>query len=46
MGPLGANLYWQQRLSALDWSVPRGEIGYWIATPHTGQGYALEVAQA
>ncbi|UFA51363.1 GNAT family N-acetyltransferase [Deinococcus radiophilus] len=30
----------------MDWSVPRGEIGYWIATPHTGQGYALEVAQA
>ena len=30
---------------ALDWQVPRGEIGYWIATPHTGQGYALEVAE-
>ncbi|MDO4263087.1 MAG: GNAT family N-acetyltransferase, partial [Deinococcus sp.] len=31
---------------ALDWRVPKGEIGYWVATPHTGQGYALEVAQA
>ncbi|MPY67173.1 GNAT family N-acetyltransferase [Deinococcus sp. SDU3-2] len=31
---------------ALDWRVPRGEIGYWIATPHAGQGYATEVARA
>lgn len=31
---------------ALDWRVPKGEIGYWIATPHAGQGYALEVAEA
>lgn len=31
---------------ALDWRVPKAEIGYWIATPHTGQGYALEVAQS
>lgn len=30
---------------ALDWRVPKAEIGYWIATPHTGQGYALEVAE-
>lgn len=30
----------------LDWRVPKGEIGYWIATPHTGKGYALEVAEA
>lgn len=31
---------------ALDWRVPRGEIGYWIATPQAGQGYAAEVARA
>jgi RimJ/RimL family protein N-acetyltransferase len=31
---------------ALDWRVPKGEIGYWIATPHTGQGYAREVTAA
>ncbi|WP_261663550.1 GNAT family N-acetyltransferase [Deinococcus sp. Marseille-Q6407] len=31
---------------SLDWRVPKGEIGYWIATPHTGHGYALEVTQA
>ena len=24
----------------------KGEIGYWIATPHTGRGYAPEVAGA
>lgn len=31
---------------ALDWRVPKGEIGYWIATAHTGQGYAREVTAA
>lgn len=31
---------------ALDWRVPKGEIGYWIATSHAGQGYATEVARA
>lgn len=30
----------------LNWLVPKGEIGYWVATPHTGQGYAQETAQA
>lgn len=29
---------------ALDWRVPKAEIGYWIATAHTGRGYAREVA--
>ncbi|MFB9991780.1 GNAT family N-acetyltransferase [Deinococcus oregonensis] len=31
---------------ALDWRVPKGEIGYWIATAHAGQGYATEVTHA
>ncbi|MFC6592250.1 GNAT family N-acetyltransferase [Deinococcus lacus] len=31
---------------ALDWQVPKGEIGYWIATPHAGHGYAREAAAA
>ncbi|WP_019009049.1 GNAT family N-acetyltransferase [Deinococcus aquatilis] len=31
---------------ALDWQVPKGEIGYWIATAHAGQGYATEVTHA
>ena len=30
---------------AIDWSVPKAEIGYWVTTPHTGQGYALETAR-
>lgn len=30
---------------ALNWAVPKAEIGYWIATPHTGRGYALEAAR-
>lgn len=29
---------------SLQWDVPKGEIGYWIATRHTGKGYAQEVA--
>ena len=31
---------------ALDWRVPRAEIGDWIASAHTGRGYATEVARA
>ncbi|GGQ99657.1 GNAT family N-acetyltransferase [Deinococcus ruber] len=31
---------------ALNWSVPKGEIGYWIDSRHTGQGYATETARA
>lgn len=30
----------------LDWSVPRGEIGYWTSTPLTGRGYAQEATRA
>jgi ribosomal-protein-serine acetyltransferase len=26
----------------LDWSVPRAETGYWLATPMVGHGYASE----
>lgn len=42
----GTELLGSSGFHALDWRVPKGEIGYWIATPHTGQGYAREVAQA
>jgi len=31
---------------ALDWSVPKAEIGYWIATPHAGRGYVTEAVKA
>lgn len=40
----GTELIGSSGYHSLDWEVPRGEIGYWIATPHTGQGYAQEVA--
>lgn len=40
----GQTLLGSSGYHALDWRVPKGEIGYWISTPHTGQGYALEVA--
>lgn len=33
-------------LHRFDWTVPRFEIGYWIRTAYTGQGYATEAARA
>lgn len=33
-------------LHRLNWSVPRFEIGYWLRTSLTGQGYATEAAGA
>ncbi|MFC4424753.1 GNAT family N-acetyltransferase [Deinococcus navajonensis] len=42
----GQTLVGSSGFHALNWRVPRGEIGYWIATPHTGRGYALEVTRA
>ena len=33
-------------LFRFDWNVPSGEIGYWVATPKTGRGYATEVTEA
>lgn len=41
----GTELIGSSGYHALDWSVPKGEIGYWIATAHTGHGYAQEVAE-
>jgi RimJ/RimL family protein N-acetyltransferase len=32
-------------LHRIDWSVPVGDIGYWIAEDAQGHGYATEVAQ-
>jgi RimJ/RimL family protein N-acetyltransferase len=29
-----------------DWSVPKFEVGYWLATHHTGQGYVTEAVEA
>lgn len=42
----GTELIGSSGFHALDWRVPKAEIGYWIATAHTGHGYAQEVAQA
>lgn len=30
---------------ALNWQIPKGEIGYWISSKYKGQGYAQEVTQ-
>ncbi|MFC3835623.1 MULTISPECIES: GNAT family N-acetyltransferase [Deinococcus] len=40
----GTELVGSSGYHSLDWRVPKGEIGYWIATAHTGRGYAQEVA--
>ncbi|HEX5396733.1 MAG TPA: GNAT family protein [Candidatus Limnocylindria bacterium] len=32
-------------LHRIDWSVPRLEIGYWLRTSFTGQGYATEAVR-
>ncbi|WP_412028449.1 GNAT family N-acetyltransferase [Deinococcus yunweiensis] len=42
--PEGTELIGSSGYHSLDWRVPKGEIGYWIATAHTGHGYAQEVA--
>ncbi|WP_424949406.1 GNAT family N-acetyltransferase [Deinococcus sp.] len=41
----GETLMGSTGFHALNWQVPRGEIGYWIHSAHTGQGYASEAAQ-
>ncbi|MHA0035847.1 GNAT family N-acetyltransferase [Deinococcus sp. PESE-13] len=43
--PDGSELIGSSGYHALDWRVPKAEIGYWIATPHTGHGYAQEVTE-
>ncbi|WP_216324868.1 GNAT family N-acetyltransferase [Deinococcus aestuarii] len=42
----GTELVGSSGYHALDWRVPKGEIGYWISTAHAGRGYATEVARA
>ncbi|GGM13911.1 ribosomal protein N-acetyltransferase [Deinococcus aerophilus] len=42
----GRELIGSSGYHALDWRVPKAEIGYWIASAHTGHGHAQEVAGA
>ena len=42
----GRELLGSTGFHALNWQVPRGEIGYWIHSEHTGQGYASEAVRA
>ena len=42
----GTHLLGSSGFHALDWRVPKGEIGYWIHSGHAGQGYATETANA
>lgn len=42
----GEQLIGSSGFHALNWDVPKGEIGYWTHSQHTGQGYATEAARA
>jgi len=33
-------------LHGMDWSVPKVELGYWVRTSETGQGFATESVEA
>ncbi|NKE04106.1 GNAT family N-acetyltransferase [Mesobacillus selenatarsenatis] len=33
-------------LQGIDWSIPKGEIGYWINTRFSGNGYMTEAVKA
>lgn len=43
---LGDELIGSTGYHSLDWRVTKGEIGYWVATPHVGRGYAKEATEA
>ncbi|SEU10068.1 Protein N-acetyltransferase, RimJ/RimL family [Salinibacillus kushneri] len=32
-------------LHNIDWDIPKFEIGYWVATSHSGKGYVTEAVQ-
>jgi RimJ/RimL family protein N-acetyltransferase len=38
----GQELLGSTGFHALNWQVPKGEIGYWMHTQHAGKGYASE----
>ncbi|GGJ63817.1 GNAT family N-acetyltransferase [Deinococcus aquiradiocola] len=41
----GRTLLGSSGFHALDWEVPKGEVGYWVHSAHTGHGYATQVAR-
>jgi len=41
----GRTLLGSTGFHALDWEVPKGEVGYWVHSAHTGHGYATQVAR-
>ena len=42
----GGRIVGSSGLHRIDWSVPSFEIGYWVRTPDSGQGYATEAVEA
>jgi RimJ/RimL family protein N-acetyltransferase len=44
--PGGARIVGCAGLHRMDWSIPRFEIGYWVRSSSSGQGYATEAVRA
>ncbi|WP_407539467.1 GNAT family N-acetyltransferase [Deinococcus radiomollis] len=42
----GQELLGSTGFHALNWEIPKGEIGYWIHSAQAGKGYATEAVQA
>lgn len=43
---LDGTLVGSSGIHAINWAVPRGEIGYWLDSRHAGRGYATEATEA
>lgn len=41
----GKGLIGTTSLHAIDWDIPKGEIGYWINTKYSGNGYMTEAVK-
>ena len=41
----GKDLIGTTSLHAIDWDIPKGEIGYWINTKYSGNGYMMEAVK-
>jgi len=44
--PTGEDFIGRTSIFAVNWTVPKGEIGYWLTSAHTGHGYMREAVAA
>ncbi|MGP9843594.1 GNAT family N-acetyltransferase [Brachybacterium sp. 107] len=44
--PTGEDFIGRTSIFAVNWKVPKGEIGYWLTSTHTGRGYMREAVGA